>query len=237
MASGGRGACSGARPAPAEREVPEKGLGRAWRARGSCQPPPPARLHCIYVWDLRGQGTVTHKVIGYIRCAASRALCLGSRAQGPALGEPPPPRGLVLLTGRSPATPSSNQAGAGPGPGLVPSVVTPYGAGIWYEQSSCAKAGAGRRGGGFGTTSPRPRRQLTPRCPHPRAASFVWWWEGEAHPQGSPRSAPAESKCSPGWEAGLGGGVGAHRGPPGAHSLLSTGCCRHISLPAEMMGR
>lgn len=91
MASGGRGACSGARPAPAEREVPEKGLGRAWRARGSCQPPPPARLHCIYVWDLRGQGTVTHKVIGYIRCAASRALCLGSRAQGPALGEPPPP--------------------------------------------------------------------------------------------------------------------------------------------------
>lgn len=52
---------------------------------------------------------------------------------------------------------------------------------------------------------------------------------GQVHAQSQ-----AESEGSQGREQGWGA---VHRGPPSTQSLLSTGCCRHISLPAEMMGR
>lgn len=83
----------------------------------------------------------------------------------------------------------------------------------------------GESRGGFGTNSaPRaPRRKL-----------------------GGTNPVPAKSSLSPGLSTRRGGpegSLGRHGGrwtpgpPRGAHSLLSTGCCRHISLPAEMMGR
>lgn len=148
----------------------------------------------------------------------------------------PTPRGWCCSWDEAWPPPVPTRLEQNPALGWCPPVLTPYGAGIWYELSKRLELGGEE--GALALPAPRPHRQLTPRCLQPRAASFVWWWwEGEDHPQGSPRSAPAESRCSPGWEAGLGGWGGAHRGPPGAHSLLSTGCCRHISLPAEMMGR
>lgn len=45
------------------------------------------------------------------------------------------------------------------------------------------------------------------------------------------RALSSESKGALGRERGRGDA------PQGTQSLLSTGCCRHISLPAEMMGR
>lgn len=93
----------------------------------------------------------------------------------------------------------------------------------------------GGGGRGFGKNSPPHCRQLTPCCPQPPRPPAPRGRRGQAPSLAKSTLSPRQSPRAPrareqGWGA-------VHRGPPSTQSLLSTGCCRHISLPAEMMGR